>query len=351
MLLKANPGLEDVASRECMDEVNCKPVEVRKGRGRLVVDVEGGLEHVYVRSSAMRSIHAVVVLLSSMRVGKDRGALEEVYNVALESGAHRYIPEEAFFAVESQRIGEGHDYTSMDISRVVGQAIIDAARRAGRSIGVRLNSPSVVVYAEVDEDIFSMGILLSGERSMHRRGYRIYDHPAALKPSIAYSMLRLAEASDGDTIMDPMCGGGTVAIEAAHLFEDSKIICIDKNPAYIRGAVENAIAARVASRIEFIVGDSTRLGEYMDPEIVDTAVSNPPYGIRMGDPGMVRRVYKGLAHSLAHVLKPGGRAVLITTESSYMARVAEASGLSLLHARKVRHGDLWASILVLGKGS
>ncbi len=349
LLLKVNPGLEDVALEECTWEARCNPVEVRTGRGRIIAEAQGSLEWIYSRTSSMRSLHAAILLLASTRVPKTRDALEEVYRVALSSGAVSYIPEGSNFAVESMRIGEGHEYTSMDLSRVVGQAVIDAARSSGKSIGVRLNSPTIIVYSEVDEDLFSMGILLTGERSLHRRGYRVYDHPAALKPSIAYSMLRLAGARDGDTIMDPMCGGGTVAIEAATLLEDSRILCIDKNPSYIRGAIENALAARVYERITFITGDSTRLEELVDPDSVDVVASNPPYGIRMGDPRMVRRVYKGLARGLAYALTPGGRAAIITTESSYMEKVARAEGLRLAHARKVRHGDLWASILVLEK--
>ncbi len=349
LLLKVNPGLEDVALEECAWEARCNPIEVRSGRGRIIVEAEGDLEWVYSRASSMRSLHAAILLLASARVPKTRDALEEIYRIALSSRVTSYIPDGSNFAVESVRIGEGHEYTSMDLSRMVGQAVVDAARSSGKSIGVRLNSPTVVVYSEVDEDLFSMGILLTGERSLHRRGYRVYDHPAALKPSIAYSMLRLARARDGDTVMDPMCGGGTVAIEAAMLLENSRILCIDKNPYYIKGAIENALAARVYNRIRFMTGDSTRLEELVDPDSVNVVVSNPPYGIRMGDPRMVRRVYKGLARGLAYALTPGGRAAIITTESGYMEKVARSEGLRLAHARKVRHGDLWASILLLEK--
>ncbi|MEB3774299.1 MAG: THUMP domain-containing protein [Desulfurococcales archaeon] len=351
LLLTTNPGLEDIAGIECREELDCRVVELRKGRGRLIVELEsnGVDDYIYTKISSMRSIHSAVLLLATHKVGYSSRALETIYEVTVNSGIEDYLSYPYTFAVESKRIGEGHEYHSMDISRVVGQAVVDVSRSKGIPVAVRLNSPSVIVYAEVDDEIFRVGVLLSGERSMHRRGYRVYDHPAALKPSIAYSMFRIAGITDGEVVLDPMCGGGTVAIEAAMLYENSSIICIDKNIEYIKGAIMNALAARVYNRIQFIVGDSTKLDKLLSHDSVDAVVSNPPYGIRMGSPGMVKRVYRGLLYSLYNVLSSGGRAVFITTESKYMARTSEAVGFKVDHIRRVRHGDLWASIILIRK--
>jgi tRNA (guanine6-N2)-methyltransferase len=238
------------------------------------------------------------------------------------------------------------------VAKVVGEAVIEAfSEKYGLRPPVRLNSPSIIIYAEVIEDEFRLGILLTGERSRHRRGYRVYDHPAALKPSLAYSMIRISGARDGETIVDPMCGGGTIAIEAALTFPGSRIVCIDKNPAHIRGAKMNALAARVFNRIEFVVGDARRLPEILGEESIDVIISNPPYGIRLGDPTSVRRLYRSFLPAISRSLRGGGRATLITTESDYIINLLrkEVFRLKLSHIRKVRHGDLWASILVLEK--
>ncbi len=352
VLLTGNPGTEDVVLEEALEEIpGARRAWVREGYGRVAVDVEGldawRLEAALLR---MRSIHSATLLIVEERVGYGRDALERMREAVEASGLALHIPRWATFAVRAERAGEGHEYTSMDVARVVGDAVISSAERlAGWRPRVRLNSPSVVVSASVVEEDFYAGILLTGERSRHRRRYRVYDHPAALKPTLAYVMLRLAGARDGDFIVDPMCGGGTVAVEAAYLFESSRIMCLDKNPAHIRGARLNAMAARVEGRIDFVVGDATRLPEYTGPGSVDVVVSNPPYGIRMGDPESVRRLYRRFAPALAAALAPGGRAAIITTESALLARLARDHGLRLEHARKVRHGDLWASILVLAK--
>ncbi len=351
-LLTCNPGTEDVVGVEAGEEIpGIESIDERRGRGRVIVWVSDGVDPVSVVAGIyrMRSIHSAVLLLVEARVSKNESGLGGIYKAVLEYGLDQYIPWGSTFAVSAERIGEGHEYTSVDIARVVGQGVIDSAKRRGWTPTVRLNSPGIVVHAEVDDDVFRAGILLSSERSLHRRGYRVYDHPAALKPTLAYVMLRLSQAMDGDVILDPMCGGGTVAVEAALLFESSRIICLDKNPRHIRGAYMNALAARAHSRIEFIVGDARRLEDYIDPGSIDVVVSNPPYGIRMGDPSGVRSLYKAFIPSLYTILAENGRATIITTESAYIVNISRKTGFKITGLRRVRHGDLWATIVTLKK--
>jgi tRNA (guanine6-N2)-methyltransferase len=347
LLLTGNPGTEDIIALEAKEELYAtRIVELREGHGRVIVSAPWQfLERVY----SMRSIHSAALIVKRLS-GIDPGprGLEEIAKAVTESPIHKMIPADSHFAVNAVRAGE-HSYTSIDIARVVGEAILRNAESEGVRLHVRLNSPQTIVEAHLIEDTFILGLSLSGGRSLHRRGVRVYDHPAALKPTLAYSMLRLAGARDGDTIVDPMCGGGTVAIEAAWTFISSRIYCIDINRRHIEGARLNAGAARVAGRIRFIVGDARRMHEILGKGSVDVVVSNPPYGIRMGSPATVRGLYREFIPSLKQSLRRGGRAALITTEGSYLARLALRSGLKVTHRRRVRHGDLWATILVLAR--
>ena len=352
ILLTGNPGTEDIIAAEALEEIpGSRIVWEKRGYGRVLIEAEGSSLQLLGESLYnMRSIHAGILVLVDDIISKSREGLEQIRSLVLDSGIERLLTYGATFAVRAERAGEGHDYTSMDIARVVGDAVIAASEeRLGWRPEVRLNSPAIVVYAEVIEEEFRLGILLTGERSRHRRRYRLYDHPAALKPTLAYSMLRISGAKDGDTILDPMCGGGTIAVEAALLFPGSEVICLDKNPYHIDGARLNARAARVESRIRFIVGDARELDKILGEASVDIVVSNPPYGIRLGDPGGIRRLYRDFLPSLARTLKPGGTATLITTEADYLLSLTKTvtPRLSVSHIRKVRHGDLWASIIKL----
>ncbi|MCE4625588.1 MAG: THUMP domain-containing protein [Desulfurococcales archaeon] len=342
-----NPGLEDITAKELEEELEADIEEIRQGRGRVLFSA-GASEPLLSRIYRLRSVHSVALMMSEGRVRLDEDGLKDVFDIAYSSGVHKLIPYGSTFAVRATRIGEGHAYTSIDVARVTGDAVSRAYKdEYGVEPVVRLNAPSTAVYAEVDGDRYRVGLLIAGEHSLHRRGYRVYDHPAALKSTIAYAMLRLAGARDSSTILDPMCGGGTVAIEAALLFENAKIVCIDKSRRHIQGAIRNALAARVANRIRFIAHDATRLPEVLEQASIDYVVSNPPYGIKMGDPWSVRRLYDRFLPSLRTVMNPQGRAALITADPVYFQRAAERAGFRIVHARKVRHGDLWTTVFVL----
>ncbi len=59
-----------------------------------------------------------------------------------------------------------------------------------------------------------MGINTTGA-SLHKRGYRVYSHTASLKPTIASAMLQIGDWKPTRSLIDPMCGGATIPIEAA----------------------------------------------------------------------------------------------------------------------------------------
>lgn len=347
LMYTVNPGIEDLAAREIASVMGGR-VEYRLLSGRI---------HNYVETlrlsliPVLRMINRAVLVLWDGEVGPGLSDLLTLYDkLPQEIGElTSYVTPSTPFAVVAERFGE-HEYTSMDIARVIGDLVgrIVEAKHGSRP-PVNLRAPSVIIYVLLRGNELSLGILLTGHGSMHRRPYRIYDHPASLKPVLAQAMLALADTRDGDTIMDPMCGGGTVAIEAALLHEDAEIICMDKNPLYIKYAKANAAAARVREKIKFIVGDARRLGDYgVEPTHI---VTNPPYGIRYGNPAYVRRLYSDFIAAAADVLDDRGRLVMITTEYIYARRIGEKHGLSVIHERTVHHGGLYPHILVFSRNT
>lgn len=347
VLATCDPGLEKVAALEIEEEIPQSSAAIPKLRGRVVAELPlAEIERVL----KLRSIHSATLILARDRVGKDPSGLDAVKEIVCRSRPWDYVLPGYTFAVEAQRIGEGHAYTSIDVARAAGAAVQECvAASRGFTPEVRLNSPHVVFYAEVYEDVFSFGVMLTPERSLHARRYRVYDHPAALKPTIAYAMLRLSRARDGDHIVDPMCGGGTIAVEAATLFESSPITCMDIELEYLRGAVLNALVARVYRRIRFIQGDATRLSSIVGSEAAERLVVNPPYGLRISDIDESRRLMEAFMPEAWRTLKPGGTLTLITPHVAHARRVAARAGFALLEDLEVMHGDLRAGILVFEK--
>src|SRR4051794_17292377 len=103
-------------------------------------------------------------------------------------------------------------------------AIVDSVREAtGSRPDVALERPGVRVHAHANGNNITLSLDLSGE-SLHRRGYRGAAGEAPLKENVAAGMLMRcgwAEmAASGAQFLDPMCGSGTFAIEAAMIAAD-----------------------------------------------------------------------------------------------------------------------------------
>ncbi len=340
MIFTTNPGIEDVAAEEIGAKLSARIVSAEHLRGRVIADVPE--ERVY-RVDTLRSVHRARILLGEGRACPEQVCLGEIREFIESLPLERFITPVTSFAVRAERVGE-HEYTSLDVARVAGDAVIARVRSVyGQRPPVNLDHPSVIVAVDVMHDKLYVSIELGGDMSWHRRGYRVYEHPAALKPTLAYAMIMLSGMVDGETILDPMCGGGTIPIEALLVFEDARGICSDYNPGHVRGAVLNALAARVYSRLVARVHDARRIDRLVSR--VERIVLNPPYGIRLGSPREVRRLYTEFLRSVSCV--DFERLVMITTEHEHVKSVAEKLGLRIVHERVVAHGSLWPKILVL----
>ncbi len=344
ILLTCNPGTEDIVLDEAREKIGARPVEIREKHGRLIVETSMDNTLLVEKIYEMRTIHYAGILLSSGKITSKKQGLEEIRKLVRDAAPDHFMTEYSAYAVRSVREGK-HDFTSMDISRVVGDEIGKILENTGIKPYVRLGSPTTLFRADLIEDNFYLTLSLTGDQSRHIRGLRLFDHPAALKSSLAAVMLRIAGYRDKERLIDPMCGSGTIAIEASLTTVEGDIHCNDKSPRHIKSARRNALAAGVSQRITFTVSDAIELlsknGEY------DVIVSNPPYGIRLGDPRTVRRLYERFAEVLQPSLSLDGRAVIITTEHRTLEKASSRVGLKIMEKRVVRHGDLWVKILVL----
>jgi tRNA (guanine6-N2)-methyltransferase len=198
-------GLEDVASKE-VESLTGARAELDVGR----IAFEGSLEDVYRLNLKASTINKVFIELCRSTFE----GLNDIYRLAKSLDYTWILDAQQTFAIRSERIGV-HNFTSMDVSRVAGQAVIDSfANATGKRLKVNLDEPDVEIYCLVRNSDFIMGVNTTGV-SLHKRGYRVYSHPAALKPTIASAMLRIGGWTQVKSLIDPMCGGATIPIEAA----------------------------------------------------------------------------------------------------------------------------------------
>lgn len=217
-------------------------------------------------------------------------------------------------------------------------AIVDQLRtRRGKRPDVDVERPDVRVNVYLFRDEATVSIDLSGE-SQHRRGYRAKGAPAPLKENLAAAVLLLAgwpaRAAANAPLMDPMCGSGTLVIEAALMAADaapglhrtqagcvgwaghdaalwkrliteaeeraragaerrSLIVGCDAEPRAVHAAEAAARRVGLSGRIRF---SQRPLSDCAPPEGAPPGVLvvNPPYGVRLGDEAELGSLYAEL---------------------------------------------------------
>ncbi|MEM0233621.1 MAG: tRNA (guanine(6)-N2)-methyltransferase [Candidatus Nezhaarchaeales archaeon] len=362
-------GFEDVAAQEIKD-LGGHSIEVKNAR----VFFRGGANLMYRVNIRSRCVHRLVLVLGR---GQALG-LNDIYRFAKSVNYFEVMTSDQSFAVRTTRVGE-HNYTSIDVSAVVGQAIVDSFKEVkGVRPRVDLKNPDVEVDVYVKDSEIVIGINTTGE-SLHKRNYRVYDHPAALKTTLAACMLRFS-GWKGEGLLDPMCGGGTIVIEAAlmarrfppgffrksmaftklplydpkvHREEVEKaleeanrdhfeIYGFDISPKHIKGALSNASSAGVDDTIQFAVRDCTRKETYSDLS-TKFVIVNPPYGIRHGRPKAIKDLYTNFLKAISQNLS-GTILTAIVGCPKIFETALESVNLKVLDSRSVKHGNLPARV-------
>lgn len=218
-------------------------------------------------------------------------------------------------------------------------------------------------------DVCTISVDSSGEL-LHRRGYRLATAKAPLRETLAAAML-LASGYDGSApLMDPMCGAGTIAIEAALIarriapgwsrafscerwpgapvkqFAEARamaagevlpraaapIVASDRDAGAAEATLENAERAGVAADIEIRRG---ALSGITPPEGRGLLITNPPYGVRASSGAEVRNLYAQLGN-VARAKCAGWTLAFLSAERAMEAQVK----LPLTESLKFRNGGI-----------
>ncbi len=248
------------------------------------------------------------------------------------------------------------------ISRVVKDAVVDQFRdRLGRRPSVDTRNPDLKINARLQGDRCTLSVDLSGER-LHRRGYRpSFGTPAPLKETLAAGIVMLSGYDGTEPFVDPMCGSGTLLIEAAliakgiapgllgrsfgffnhpsfdkrmwkdHVEEAKERVQKDVEVPVIGSDVsEAALRAASVSAQGAGVDDIVRLRRVEIKDVPSRhegmVVTNPPYGERLGELDKLSGLYRDLGDALKH--KCSGMTAHVLTSSKFLA------GKIGLHAHK-----------------
>ena len=313
-------GLEDIAAAE-LENLGAKKVTT----SFTGVSFAGDKELLYRVNLWSRIIFRVLVPIAKVKSFNS----EQLYRSVQQIDWSEYLTPDMTLAVnctgKNKQLNHSH-FTALQIKK----AIVDQQQKHyGRRSDVDPKSPDLLVNAHIDNNRCVISLDSSGT-SLHRRGYRPAVGLAPLKESLAAALIQLTEWTPDLAFYDPLCGSGTLPIEATlkalniapGLYRDNfgfqhwldydetlwdkivtdannqqkfeinvSIISSDRNIDILNQAKDNALNCNVAEYIEFLHQD---LSEVTAPAEKGIIICNPPYGERLGNIAELEDLYKML---------------------------------------------------------
>lgn len=258
----------------------------------------------------------------------------------------------------------------------VKNAIIDQQRRQfGQRSSVDTENPDLLINVHIYQERCILSLDSSGA-SLHRRGYRPAMGLAPLKETLAAALLEMAEWEPNLPFLDPLCGSGTLPLEASlkalniapglfrpefafekwHDFDEqlwtrlldeaeesqipqlkAPIIGSDKDPDILDQARINAQQCRISDQVKFT---QTDLKDVEAPADSGVIICNPPYGERLGDAAELGDFYKLLGDVFKQRFK-GWTAFVLTGNKELAKRV----GLKAARRIPVYNGSIPCTLL------
>ncbi len=197
-------GLEDVLAAEL---VSLGAEEIRKLNR--AVEFKGSLAMMYKANLYLRTALRILMHLQSFRVKDENHLYKEILKIQWSD----YFDPAKSFAV-TPVINSNNFRHSRYIAQKVKDGIADHFRKAsGIRPSVDLLNPSVLVNIHIDNDLVNVSLDSSGD-PLFKRGYRYESHQASLNEVLAAGMIKITGWEGKSDFYDPMCGSGTIAIEA-----------------------------------------------------------------------------------------------------------------------------------------
>ena len=340
MIAKTFMGLEPVLAEE-LTNLGANDVQI----GRRMVSFTGDKEMMY---RANFQLHTAIRILKPIARFKAQSA-EDMYEEVKKIDWSQYIEKGKTFSVDSV-VYSDEFRNSRFVTYKVKDAIVDQFReRTGERPNVSVSNPDIRLHIHIADFDATMCLDSSGE-SLHRRGYRQETTEAPLNEVLAAGMILMTGWRGECDFIDPMCGSGTLLIEAAliahnmspglfrkefafekwpdfdqELFDeiyndDSQerefehhIYGYDIDPKAVAKASLNVRAAGLLKDITVQLQD---FKDFQKPAEKALMVTNPPYGERISTPNLLD-TYKMIGERLKHAFSGNDAWVLSYREECF----------------------------------
>lgn len=326
LVAKTFQGLEEVLAEELVG-LGADDIQI----GRRMVSFTGNKEMMYRANFCLRT---AIRILKPIKHFKAKNA-DEVYEEVKSMNWEDYLDTDKSFAVDAVIFSEEFRHSKFVAYRVK-DAIADYFReKTGKRPSVRINKPDLLFNIHIAQDKCTLSLDSSGE-SLHRRGYRQEAVEAPLNEVLAAGMLLMTGWRGECDLIDPMCGSGTIPIEAAliarniapgvfrkefafekwndfdqELFDEiynddsqereftHKIYGYDNSPKAHEIATRNVKAAGLSKDI---VLKLQAIQQFQSPGKKAIMVTNPPYGERISTNDLLG-LYNTIGERLKHAFQ------------------------------------------------
>lgn len=323
MIAKTFMGLEPVLAKE-LTQLGANNIQI----GRRMVSFTGNKEMMY---RANFQLHTAIRILKPIAHFKAKSA-DDVYNEIMNIDWTKYLSLETTFAVDTVVFSEEFRHSKF-VAYKVKDAIVDQFReKTGKRPNISISTPDIRLHIHIAEDDCTLSLDSSGD-SLHRRGYRQENVEAPINEVLAAGLIMMTGWQGDTDFIDPMCGSGTMLIEAAliaknmapgifrkefafekwndfdaDLFDEiynddsmereftHKIKGYDVDIKAVNTAIMNVKAAGFSSDITVEQAD---FKDFQQPKEKAIMVTNPPYGERISTPNLLE-TYKMIGERLKH---------------------------------------------------
>lgn len=345
LIAKTFQGLETVLASELID-LGANNIQI----GRRMVSFTGNKELMYRANFQLRTAIRVLKPISHFKAK----TADEVYDAVKRIDWSEYLSNNTTFAVDSVVFSNEFKHSKF-VAYKVKDAIVDQFReKTGNRPNIRIVNPDIQLHIHVAEYDCTLALDSSGE-SLHRRGYRQEAVEAPLNEVLAAGIILQTGWRGECDLIDPMCGSGTFAVEAAliargiapgvfrkeyafekwpdfdselfeRIYEDDSnekefehhIYGYDNNRQAVEIATRNVKAAGLSKDVTITLQD---FKDFTQPKEKSVIITNPPYGERISAPDLLG-LYKMIGERFKHQFVGGEAWVL-----SYREECFEAIGL------------------------
>lgn len=205
MLAKTFKGLEQVLATELI-QLGANNVQVE----RRAVSFTGDLRMLYTANMCLRTATRVLVPIASFKAQK----ADDIYSQVKALDWTQYMTLKTTFQIDATVYSDYFRHSQFVTYRVK-DAIVDYwMERENQRPSVKLEGADLYLNLHIAGDRVTLSLDSSGE-SLHKRGYRVANTQAPINEALAAGMLLLAGWNGQSDFYDPMCGSGTLLIEAA----------------------------------------------------------------------------------------------------------------------------------------